>query len=223
MNQVGGAGYSNTIRRARRKQVCPVGSDVARQTELWYDKVGSPAFHEGGLGRVERRSTARLRKVRTMRERRCVLLIAGALAGVLLLITACTASGPTAPPVTDVVPPAATLAPAAQPAAASIRPFPKPGMSVRFDRWSLEEGLSQSVAQVLLQDRRGFIWIGTEDGLNRFDGYQFTVFRQDPDDPHSLSGNAILALGEGPNGAIWVGTFGSGLNRYDPETGQFDR
>ena len=94
---------------------------------------------------------------------------------------------------------------------------------VHFDRYSVEEGLSQSVAQRILQDRQGFLWVGTEDGLNRFDGYTFKVFRNDPEDAHSLSNNTILALHEDPLGMLWVGTFGGGLNRYDPQTERFTR
>ena len=94
---------------------------------------------------------------------------------------------------------------------------------IRFDRYSVEDGLSQSVGQRILQDRQGFLWIATEDGLNRFDGYTFKVFRNDPDDPHSLSNNTLLALYEDLWGFIWVGTFGGGLNRYDPETERFTR
>ncbi len=92
---------------------------------------------------------------------------------------------------------------------------------IRFDRMSIAEGLSQSTVQCILQDRRGFMWFGTEDGLNQFDGYSFTVFRHDPQDANSLSTNYVRCLLEDQTGALWIGTWGGGLDRLDPETGQF--
>ncbi len=65
------------------------------------------------------------------------------------------------------------------------------------------------------------MWFGTEDGLNRFDGYTFTVFRHDPQDTNSLSSNYVRCLLEDQTGALWIGTWGGGLDRLDPETGQF--
>jgi ligand-binding sensor domain-containing protein len=95
--------------------------------------------------------------------------------------------------------------------------------SVVFERLSLEEGLSQSIVECIIQDARGFMWFGTQDGLNRYDGYQFTVLRQDPQDANSLSHNNILSLYEDQTGLIWVGTFNAGLNSYDPRTERFRR
>ncbi len=94
--------------------------------------------------------------------------------------------------------------------------------TLRFDSYSVEDGLSQSSALSLLQDRRGFLWVGTEDGLNRFDGANFTIYRADPDDPQSISNNYVRALAEDPDGNIWIGTYGGGLNRYDPNAGTFN-
>jgi len=91
--------------------------------------------------------------------------------------------------------------------------------NVRFDSLSLEQGLSQATVQAIVQDREGFIWFGTQEGLNRYDGYDFTIFRRDPDDPSSLANDWIWALHEGPDGKLWIGTNGGGLSRYDPETG----
>jgi len=93
--------------------------------------------------------------------------------------------------------------------------------NIRFDQYSLEDGLSQSSVFAVLEDSLGFIWVGTEDGLNRFDGYQFKVYRHNPDDPGSLSSSRIRALYEDPAGTLWVGTYGGGLNRFEQKTGKF--
>lgn len=94
---------------------------------------------------------------------------------------------------------------------------------LRFERFSLEDGLSQNSVLALLQDRQGYLWIGTQDGLNRYDGYEFVHFKNDPEDPDSLSHNGVISLLEDTDGTIWVGTWGGGLNRYDPATGRFTR
>jgi ligand-binding sensor domain-containing protein len=90
-----------------------------------------------------------------------------------------------------------------------------------FQRISLEQGLSQTIVGDILQDRRGFMWFSSEDGLNKYDGYTFTVMRNDPDNPNSLSHNNITCLFEDKAGILWVGTNNGGLNRYDPNTGSF--
>lgn len=99
--------------------------------------------------------------------------------------------------------------------------------SQRFEHISIEQGLSQSTIECILQDRQGFMWIGTQDGLNQFDGYHFTVFRRDPYDSNSLSDNYIRSLFEDHEGILWIGTSrggsGGGLNRFDRETKQFTR
>jgi len=93
----------------------------------------------------------------------------------------------------------------------------------RFERIWLEEGLSQSSVRVLYQDSRGFLWIGTEDGLNRYDGYSFKVLRSEPGNSNSLGSNFIRAIHESPYGILWIGTNGGGLNRYDTFTQTFTR
>jgi ligand-binding sensor domain-containing protein len=85
---------------------------------------------------------------------------------------------------------------------------------VQFDRIPSELGLSQNLIKCILQDRKGFLWFGTNDGLNRFDGYKFTVYKHEPYDPTSLSDSAINALHEDRDGRIWVGTQ-NGLNLFD--------
>ncbi len=92
---------------------------------------------------------------------------------------------------------------------------------VKFVHLSTAEGLSQSTVLCAAQDRLGFLWFGTQDGLNRYDGYGFTVFRHDDADPGSLRDNYILSLYVDREGVLWVGTNKGGLNRYDPATETF--
>ena len=94
---------------------------------------------------------------------------------------------------------------------------------LRFEHFSSEDGLSQNAVFAMLQDRQGFLWIGTQDGLNRYDGQGFTIYRNDPQDVTSLSSSSILSLLEDSQGVLWVGTWGGGLNRFDPRLGQFTR
>ncbi|MCB9078861.1 MAG: SpoIIE family protein phosphatase [Anaerolineaceae bacterium] len=94
--------------------------------------------------------------------------------------------------------------------------------NIRFDRISIEDGLSQSTIYAILQDRQGFMWFGTQDGLNKFDGYRFTVYKNDPDDPATIADNFIRAIYEDHDGNLWIGTNG-GLNRFDPNTETFTR
>jgi PAS domain S-box-containing protein len=96
-----------------------------------------------------------------------------------------------------------------------------PGSIVRFEHLSIEDGLSQNAGLDIFQDSRGFLWIGTQDGLNRYDGYSFKVYKHDPEMPTSISHNSILKIAEDENGILWIGTWGGGLNRYDPATETF--
>lgn len=91
---------------------------------------------------------------------------------------------------------------------------------LRFEQLSLREGLSQSSVYAILQDHYGFLWFGTEGGLNKYDGYQFTVYKHDPDDPSTLANNIISALYEDHLGTLWVGT-GEGLDRFNRNSGTF--
>lgn len=90
--------------------------------------------------------------------------------------------------------------------------------AVRFSRLSVEQGLSQSVVQSIVQDERGFIWIGTQQGLNRYDGNEFVSYFHDPADPNSLSHDWVWALHLDGRGDLWIGTNG-GLNRLTPGAG----
>ncbi len=89
-----------------------------------------------------------------------------------------------------------------------------------YKQISIDQGLSQSTAASILQDREGFIWIGTQDGLNRFDGHNFRVYKHDPADSTSLSNNSVWSILEDENGRLWIGT-DDGLNLYDAERDAF--
>ncbi|MDP1675293.1 MAG: two-component regulator propeller domain-containing protein [Bacteroidota bacterium] len=93
---------------------------------------------------------------------------------------------------------------------------------LQFEHISIESGLSQSSARCLLQDRYGFLWIGSQDGLNRYDGYEFKVYKYDALDSNSLTGNFISCLLEDREGLLWIGTIG-GLTRFDPVNNTFTR
>jgi len=96
-----------------------------------------------------------------------------------------------------------------------------PGSVVRFEHLTIQDGLSQNAGLAIFQDSRGFLWIGTQDGLNRYDGYSFTVFKHDAEDPSSISNNSVLSIAEDEDGFLWIGTWGGGLNRFDPSTETF--
>ena len=81
-----------------------------------------------------------------------------------------------------------------------------------IERISIEQGLSQSVVNVIYQDHKGYLWFGTQDGLNRYDGYTFTIYKNEPGNPNSLSNNTVQALYEDASGSLWIGTLG-GLNK----------
>ncbi|MBL0745475.1 hybrid sensor histidine kinase/response regulator transcription factor [Chryseolinea lacunae] len=92
---------------------------------------------------------------------------------------------------------------------------------LQFDNYSLPQGLSQSTVVSMFQDRHGFLWIGTEDGLNRFDGYAFKIFRKDAaDTAHTIAGNFVWDIVEAPDGKLWIGHEG-GISCYDPALNTF--
>ena len=75
----------------------------------------------------------------------------------------------------------------------------------------------------MIKDSRGFIWIVTADGINRYDGYKFKIFKYDPDDSTSLSDNFVYSVCADREGNIWAGTRSNGLNKLDRKTSKFSR
>jgi len=98
--------------------------------------------------------------------------------------------------------------------------FKNPELS--FEHLGLQQGLSNSTVTVGVQDHLGFLWFGSFDGLNKFNGYQIEVFRHDPENPNSISDNIIYDIVVDHEGNLWIGT-DNGLNCLDPKTGIFTR
>lgn len=96
-------------------------------------------------------------------------------------------------------------------------------ISMRFDHLTIQDGLSQSSINDILQDSKGFLWFATEDGLNRYDGYEFIVYKNAPVDSTSISDNAINKIIEDREGNIWVATKDGGLNKFNRKTETFRR
>jgi signal transduction histidine kinase/ligand-binding sensor domain-containing protein/DNA-binding response OmpR family regulator len=95
--------------------------------------------------------------------------------------------------------------------------------NLKFEHLDINAGLSQNHIMCMLQDNRGFMWFGTSDGLNKYDGYKFTVYKNDPKDSNSISNNYISGIVEDEKGMLWIAVRGGGLNRYDREKDQFTR
>ena len=93
----------------------------------------------------------------------------------------------------------------------------------KYESLTTANGLSQGMIFDMLQDTEGFIWIATKDALNRYDGYEFKVFSNDPSNSLSLSNNTVIRLFEDSKGRIWAGTENSGVNIYDKRKGVFYR
>jgi serine phosphatase RsbU (regulator of sigma subunit)/ligand-binding sensor domain-containing protein len=95
--------------------------------------------------------------------------------------------------------------------------------NTKFEQITIQEGLSQSSVRSIIQDKKGFMWFGTVDGLNKYDGYSLKIFRPDPTNTNSISSPFLRDVIEDGRGFIWVATNGNGLNRYNPRTGRFKR
>jgi ligand-binding sensor domain-containing protein/signal transduction histidine kinase len=94
--------------------------------------------------------------------------------------------------------------------------------SYRFISYNVSDGLSQNSVHCIYQDRDGLLWLGTQDGLNSFDGHTFTSYKYNEQDSNTISDQFILSIGEDKDGYVWVGTR-NGLNRLNKRTGKFTR
>lgn len=92
---------------------------------------------------------------------------------------------------------------------------------LKFAHITAEQGLSMGAVNCVLQDSRGFMWFGTQDGLNKYDGYSITVYKHNQQDSNSLANNFIYSLFEDKNGVLWIGTNGGGLDAFNLSTGKF--
>src|ERR1700733_1800607 len=94
---------------------------------------------------------------------------------------------------------------------------------LQFAHLGTGTGLSQSNVTCILRDNQGFMWFGTRDGLNRYDGYDFDIYKNVPEDTLSLSSNFVTSIIQDRKGDIWVGTWGGGLDRFDMHKHRFIR
>lgn len=100
----------------------------------------------------------------------------------------------------------------------SLQSFPQ---AISFKHLSINQGLSQNAVYAIMQDSKGFMWFGTKDGLNKYDGYSFTIFNHDPFDKNTISENYVTSLSEDSRHLIWVGTFNGEINIYNYNSGIF--
>jgi len=92
---------------------------------------------------------------------------------------------------------------------------------IKFEKFTIQSGLSSQSITCLLQDKNGFLWIGTKNGLNRYDGYNYKVYQHQYNDSTSLSDNSINCIFEDNENQLWVGTYNGGINLFNPKTEKF--
>lgn len=94
---------------------------------------------------------------------------------------------------------------------------------VSFEHISIDQGLSHSTVFSVIQDHKGFMWFGTLDGLNKYDGYNFKLYKSNPYDKSTLSNNIVFKVFEDKENNLWVGTLGGGLNKFDRAKDKFTK
>ena len=90
-----------------------------------------------------------------------------------------------------------------------------------FNHLNVDDGLSQSSVTCIFQDTKGFMWFGTQDGLNRYDGYKFKIFKNIPNDSTSLTDNFIFSILEDEFGALYIETQSGNIHKYNPISESF--
>lgn len=93
--------------------------------------------------------------------------------------------------------------------------------NINFEHISIDQGLSHSTVFSIIQDHKGFIWFGTLDGLNKYDGYSFKFYKSNPFDKKTLSNNIVFKVFEDQDNNLWIGTLGGGLNKFDRKEEKF--
>ncbi len=88
----------------------------------------------------------------------------------------------------------------------------QPQEPLRFEHLTVSDGLATNAVNTIVQDTQGFLWFGTDNGLHRYDGYQFTIYRHDSNDPFSLSTDEVTAIHEDRAGVLWIGTSGAAIS-----------
>ncbi|MBN1416429.1 MAG: GAF domain-containing protein [Bacteroidales bacterium] len=96
-------------------------------------------------------------------------------------------------------------------------------LHIKFENISVRDGLSQFTPNCIFQDSKGLLWIGTEDGLNKYNGYEFEIYKPEINDPASISFAKVKCIEEDLDGNLWIGTNGGGLNKYDRNYNSFIR
>jgi signal transduction histidine kinase/ligand-binding sensor domain-containing protein/DNA-binding response OmpR family regulator len=105
---------------------------------------------------------------------------------------------------------------------ASLASSPSQSFQKKFEYLTIDDGLSHNTVNCILKDSRGFMWFGTNEGLSKYDGYRFTVYKHNPKEAFSISDNRVFSLAEDEEGDLWVGTR-NGLNRYSRKSDSFTR
>ena len=95
--------------------------------------------------------------------------------------------------------------------------------AIKFEHLNVEDGLPSNFTSSVVQDDQGFMWFATKNGLAKYDGAEFTVYKHEPDNPNSLSNNYVWSILKDHNGILWVSTFGGGANKFDPVSETFTR
>ena len=97
------------------------------------------------------------------------------------------------------------------------------GSDIKFEHLNVEDGLPSNFTSSVIQDDQGFMWFATKNGLAKYDGTDFIVYKYDPDNLNSLSNNYTWFLLKDRTGNLWIATFGGGLNKFNPKTETFTR
>jgi ligand-binding sensor domain-containing protein len=101
--------------------------------------------------------------------------------------------------------------------------FAQESHAINFEHLNVEDGLPSNFIINAVQDEQGFMWFATKNGLAKYDGIEFTVYRQESDNPNSLSNNYVWSILKDHNGTLWASTLGGGVNKFDPISETFTR